>query len=363
MELNDLGYGSCDSCKTFFDEGDIYFKAAQKCYCQKCLHKADEDAMQIPYLIFQKEHYRMIDEGNVRLLDHGIYAVNKIGKHLVVYEALHESLEEACKQVQIQRYLDMGMGILEKRTPGSLFRLPKELRIHALEFDANAKPYAEFCTLLEAEHKHSGVGFLLEAETLTAITNMRRLHLYHRDFRCYQQKWTQVGASYFEELRRNPPIPIKVSAALQRITPADMLAFFESSLIGLKPETRKIVCLFYEYFRVAATGENFVAPNWILTAPSGCGKTEVYRILRDFCKENDIPIPVVQVDLSLITEAGYKGKETTEIIRQIVEANYKTDGTAICFLDDADKKFVPSISGSCNDGNAAVQANLLTLVV
>ncbi len=359
MELFDLSHGSCESCMTFFDEGDIYFKVDQKQYCQKCLHKADEDAMQIPYLISSKKHYRMLDESNIRLLDNGIYAVNKIGEHLVIYETLDPTPDK--KDVHIQRYLDMGMGILEKRLFGSLFLLPKELRIHALEFDANAKPYEEIGVLLKTEH-HPGVSYLLESETLTAVTNMRRAQLHHRDFFCYRQEWKQAGASYFEELRKNPPIPIKVSAALQRITPANMLNYFESRLIGQKAETKKIVFLFYEFFRCAAQGEDFTAPNWILTAPSGCGKTEVYRILRDFCKENGIPIPVVQVDLSLITEAGYKGKETTEIIRQIVEANHKTDGTAICFLDEADKKFVPSISGSGNDGNAAVQANLLTLV-
>ncbi len=359
MELFDLSHGSCESCMTFFDEGDIYFKVDQKQYCQKCLHRAEEDIMQIPYLISHKKHYRMLDERNIRLLDNGIYAVNKIGEHLVIYEILDPTPDK--KDVHIQQYLDMGMGILEKRLFGSLFLLPKELRIHALEFDANARPYEEIGGLLKTEH-HPGVSYLLESETLTAVTNMRRAQLHHRDFFCYRQEWKQAGASYFEELRKNPPIPIKVSAALQRITPADMLAYFESRLIGQKTETKKIVFLFYEFFRCAAQGEDFTAPNWILTAPSGCGKTEVYRILRDFCRENDIPIPVVQVDLSLITEAGYKGKETTEIIRQIVEANHKTDGTAICFLDEADKKFVPSISGSGNDGNAAVQANLLTLV-
>lgn len=359
MELFDLSHGSCESCMTFFDEGDIYFKEGQMQYCQKCLHKADEDAMQIPFLIFHKKHYRMLDESNIRLLDNGIYAVNKIGEHLVIYEILDPSPDK--KDVHIQQYLDMGMGILEKRLFGSLFLLPKELRVHALEFDANARPYEEIGALLRTE-QHPGISYLLESETLTAITNMRRAKLHHCDFFCYRQEWKQAVASYFEELQKNPPIPIKVSATLQRITPADMLAYFESRLIGQKAETKKIVFLFYEFFCCAAQGEDFTAPNWILTAPSGCGKTEVYRILRDFCKEHGIPIPVVQVDLSLFTEAGFKGKEITEIIRQIVEANKKTDGTAICFLDEADKKFVPSISGSGNDGNASFQANLLTLV-
>lgn len=354
--------GYCVSCEKCFNEGDIYFNGAKKPYCQQCLCKADEEIYLTPYLIHRNKHYRIIDISNFTAMNNGIYAIEIVKDHLIINDSIDVSLSETEQQEKIEHYLNKGLCVLEKTARGSLFRLPKELHLHTLDFDSDTMPYAEICTLLEAEKKPHGIGYLLEEGTLTAITNAYNVRLYHCFFKGIQPGWMQLDASALNDLKKNPPIPIKVSAALQRITPLDMLVFFKKRLIGQDSEIKKIVYFFYELFRIAATGKDFVAPNWILTAPSGCGKTEVYRILRDFCKEHNIPIPVVQVDLSLITEAGYKGKETTEIIRQIVEANKKTDGTAICFLDEADKKFVPSISSGGNDFNAAVQGNLLTLV-
>ena len=145
-------------------------------------------------------------------------------------------------------------------------------------------------------------------------------------------------------------------------SPCDMLSYFENRLIGQRKELRKIVYLFCEYLRIAERGGKFTAPNWVLTAPSGCGKTEVYRILRDYFNDRGIDIPVLQIDLSQFTDAGYKGRDANEIIDLIAGANEKGDGTAVVFLDEADKKFVPSITASGSDYNAAAQANLLTII-
>lgn len=136
----------------------------------------------------------------------------------------------------------------------------------------------------------------------------------------------------------------------------------ENRLIGQRKELRKIVYLFCEYLRIAERGGKCTAPNWVLTAPSGCGKTEVYRILRDYFNDRGIDIPVLQIDLSQFTDAGYKGRDANEIIDLIAGANEKGDGTAVVFLDEADKKFVSSITVSGSDYNAAAQANLLTII-
>lgn len=192
----------------------------------------------------------------------------------------------------------------------------------------------------------------------TATRQLRSLN----DFCTFQPEYRICDKDFFEKLKNNPPISYKTAEALMQITPSVMLAYFSKRLIGQQHELKKIVYTFYEYLQNVAKDIPFTAPNWILTAPSGCGKTEVYRILRDFCKEYKIPIPVIQVDLTQYTEAGYKGKDLSDILKQIIEVNKSTDGTGICFLDEADKKFVPSIDSKGTDYNAALQANLLTFV-
>ena len=142
-----------------------------------------------------------------------------------------------------------------------------------------------------------------------------------------------------------------------------MRSYFESRLIGQSEEIKKMVYLFCEYVKNAESGKNFNAPSWMLTAPSGCGKTEVYRILRDFFKQNNISIPVIQLDLTHFTESGFKGKDPIELFEIIDEANNKSGAsTAIVFLDEADKKMKPRFSKDGEDVNAASQSDWLSII-
>jgi ATP-dependent protease Clp ATPase subunit len=118
----------------------------------------------------------------------------------------------------------------------------------------------------------------------------------------------------------------------------------------------------YKYMQSVRDGSLTNADNWLLTAPSGSGKTEFYRTIRDLFAECKIPIPVIQIDLSQITETGYKGDDVATIPRKILAQAPDMGGVCICFLDEADKKCRPSFGNNNVDNNAAAQANLLTLV-
>ncbi len=151
----------------------------------------------------------------------------------------------------------------------------------------------------------------------------------------------------------------------------ELYEYCRSRIVGQDDELIKAVYLVYEYVENTAYKKKFTPPSWILTAPSGMGKTEFFRAVRDFFAMHDVPIPVIQRDLSRITEAGYKGAEAEEILKDILIASDSLDmnrkgfsdiGTAIVFLDEADKKFMPSIDSNKRNFNAAVQANLLTIV-
>ncbi len=184
------------------------------------------------------------------------------------------------------------------------------------------------------------------------MTNFER----YRETMDSQKRAEEMKKRKEEEMRKNS---IK---NIENISLNDMLEYVEGRIKGQTVELKKAVLLVYMYLQNVAKGEPFTACNWLLTAPSGSGKTEFFRSLRAYFKENDIPVPVVQIDLSQFTETGYKGKNTDLILNSIVDAGYKTDGFGICFLDEADKKCLPSYGNFGSDFNEAVQSNLLTMI-
>lgn len=141
----------------------------------------------------------------------------------------------------------------------------------------------------------------------------------------------------------------------------EMLNYVLSRIKGQDNEIRRAVYIVYEYLKSIASGKPMHSVSWIITAPSGSGKTEFYRSIRDFFKAKKIPVPVIQYDMSRITETGFKGAESSEILKLAYNVN-GTSGYAIFFLDEADKRFIPSYSSNGQDMNRAVQAELLTMV-
>lgn len=97
-----------------------------------------------------------------------------------------------------------------------------------------------------------------------------------------------------------------------------------------------------------------------LFAPSGSGKTETYRALREYFSYKIFCLPVLLIDMSQITEAGYKGRNSDEIFRVIHAKN--TFGIAIVFLDELDKKLIPSYGATGINYNLAVQSELLIML-
>lgn len=140
----------------------------------------------------------------------------------------------------------------------------------------------------------------------------------------------------------------------------DFLYFCQKRIIGQGDELKKAVCLVIRYVEAVKSGNYRNKQNWFLTAPSGSGKTEFYRAVRDYFKLNEIDIPVLFQDLSRITPEGYRGSNASDILNIFV-AN-ESDGEGIFFLDEADKKFTPSYTAEGDDFNAQAQATLLSLV-
>ncbi len=115
----------------------------------------------------------------------------------------------------------------------------------------------------------------------------------------------------------------------------------------------------YKYvIEVCKTGRHHC--NTILTAPSGSGKTETYRALKEYFKDKIPGFVVGLSDLTDITLNGYKGNDTITILNAFNSS--QSCGYGIIFLDEFDKKILPQYAGKDENVNAAIQSQLLLYV-
>ncbi len=103
-----------------------------------------------------------------------------------------------------------------------------------------------------------------------------------------------------------------------------------------------------------------ISNNILMAAPSGCGKTETFRALKQYFSLEIPELPVVQIDVTGLTPSGYVGSSVGEIIDPLI--SLKSDGTALVFLDEFDKCLLPQFLGGKTELNHEVQNELLTLI-
>ncbi len=133
----------------------------------------------------------------------------------------------------------------------------------------------------------------------------------------------------------------------------------EDRVIG-QEEVRLVLANVYNYIGNIVE-DRPVNNNMILAAPSGSGKTETYRAIKDyFC--NEVPaLPVYIVDVSHLTAAGFRGMDPDDILGPFY-ALRMIDAIGICFMDEFDKKLVSLRNSSESDLNREAQSELLTIV-
>ncbi len=113
----------------------------------------------------------------------------------------------------------------------------------------------------------------------------------------------------------------------------------------------------YRYVQALSEGKT-IQSNFLITAPSGCGKSQFFREIRKILEPY---IPVLQIDLSSFTSAGFIGREVSDITRELADAGSK-NGEGIIFLDEFDKKVMPCFNSAGDNMNLKVQYELLTMV-
>ena len=131
-----------------------------------------------------------------------------------------------------------------------------------------------------------------------------------------------------------------------------------SKVIG-QPAIKDICATIYSYLWALYRDET-PRHNFILAAPSGSGKTETYRALRDYFQAALPYLPVYEIDASQITATGYRGEDAFSILEPLSHTDC-SDPAGIIFLDEFDKLLAPSWT---NHGNFSIetQSNLLTMI-
>ena len=122
--------------------------------------------------------------------------------------------------------------------------------------------------------------------------------------------------------------------------------------------TEIVVANVYNYLKCVSRGKSH-NNNMFLVAPSGCGKTETFRAIRDYFEVNIPELVIYQVDMTSITQEGFKGKDTQYMIESLKSED---EGIGIAFLDEFDKKIVPSFESGGSNVNLPVQSQILTVI-
>ena len=142
------------------------------------------------------------------------------------------------------------------------------------------------------------------------------------------------------------------------MNPRKMVAELDRFIIGQERAKRAVAAAMWKQ-QVRAKGLD-APPNagLLLYGPTGCGKTALVREAAKLAK-----LPFISFDATSLSEAGYRGRDASEIIDDLLDhAKDKAEAaTGIVFLDEVDK-----LAGRGGEYHAqhqrATQSTLLKLV-
>ena len=364
-----ISLNACDTCsecgRKFRNEEEIYlFSENGKFYCDCCTDELKENRSKASffrrYYVFHGNAVMVFEDNAVSVLDDGLY---KIFKPSWTIEKFGNESKELWPQVfhELEYEKSSGCDIVEIRNHRAVYFFSGSKWAYNFSIDLRRDTYEDIYDDICPNGKYEECYFVVLMYQVIGLTTKEGAESI-ADFKTFG--YGNLVVKPYEEVRRlagKNKFQRMLCSALQKLTPSVMLEECRKRVQG-QPMVKNAVFIIYNYLMALENGKLKNAENWLLTAPSGSGKTEFYRVVRDVFKEYNIPVPVTSVDLSLITEAGYRGENVDSIHDKLMEADPETDGYGICFLDEADKKFLPSHTSKGDNVNSAVQSNLLTLI-
>lgn len=146
----------------------------------------------------------------------------------------------------------------------------------------------------------------------------------------------------------------------------EMLSYVQSRVMGQEDIVSVVTNIYTHLRRMIDQTPNMriqtrsSSNNMLLCAPSGCGKTETYRAIKDYFADRIPLLAVYVVDVSSLTPAGFRGSEPLSVVAPLV--GYGSEPIAIVFMDEFDKICTPSYTADHSDMHLEVQHNILTMV-
>lgn len=356
----------CDTCnkcgRKFRNEEKIYrFYENKKFYCDECADEMKEEGAEShkfhKYCVMSDHAVIVLEYNTVPVLEDGLY---KVFKPSWTVKKFGDESKDMWIQASLWLHSDK-YEVIEIRNHKAVCFFSDSDCNNKYSLDIHSDIYEDYFTDICSDGKYEECYFIVLIDQIIGITTKEAAESIS-DFKTFG--YGNLAVKPYEEIKRmagKNKFQRMLCSALQKLTPSVMLEECRKRVQG-QPMIKTAVFIIYNYLLALESGDLKAAENWILTAPSGSGKTEFYRALRDIFKKYNIPVSVTNVDLSLITEVGYRGDNVDSIHDKLMEADSESDGYGICFLDEADKKFLPSHSGKGDNVNAAVQANLLTMV-
>lgn len=150
--------------------------------------------------------------------------------------------------------------------------------------------------------------------------------------------YDEIDADYYED---EEAWIQEIKDSVNDITAKEIYETLITDIYGHDPELKKIAINIAAYLNSIQTESNRDIPfHMVLAGPTGSGKTEVYRVLRRMFEKRAGEFPIVLKDSTSVTAEGYEGKDKSYLIRDLVDTN----GYGIVFIDEFDKRLLPSNS-------------------
>lgn len=117
----------------------------------------------------------------------------------------------------------------------------------------------------------------------------------------------------------------------ERMDIKQLKAYVDTYVVGQDESKKQLITEIYKHYTHSYTTKN----NILLIGNSGVGKTHLMRTLAE-----GLDVPFLEVDATAYTETGYKGRDVTEMLDDLViQTNGDTEQMkrAIVFIDEIDK--------------------------